>query len=54
MMEQADTCECHCDAILVASVNDIVVTYRTASLCDILYAALVSTLDVVAEREESV
>ncbi len=53
-MEQTHAGERHCDAVLVASVDDIVVTYRTACLCYILYAALVSTLDVVAEREESV
>ena len=54
MMEEAHTCERHCDAILVAGINNIVVANRTACLSDVLYAALVRTLDVVAEREERV
>ena len=54
MMEEAHTCERHCDAILVAGINNIVVANRTASLSNVLYATLVSTLDVVAEREERV
>ena len=54
MMEEAHTCERHCDAILVAGINNIVVANRTACLSDVLYAALVRTLDVVAEREEGV
>lgn len=54
MMEEAHACERHCDAILVAGINNIVVANRTACLSDVLYAALVRTLDVVAEREERV
>ena len=54
MMEQAYTCKRHGYAILVAGVDNIVVAYAASSLCDILYATLVGTLDVVAEWEESV
>ena len=54
MMEQAYTCKRHGDAILVAGVDNIVVAYAASSLCDILYAALVGTLDVVAEWEEGI
>ena len=54
MMEQADTCECHCDAVLVASIDNIVVAYGATCLCNILHTALVSAFDVVAEREECV
>ena len=54
MMEQTNACECHCDAVLVASINNIVVAYGATCLCDILHTALVSTLNVVAEREECV
>ena len=54
MMEEAHTGERHCDAILVAGINNIVVANRSACLCDVLYTALVRTLDVVAEREERI
>ena len=45
MVEQSNTCESHCDAILVASLNNIIVTDATACLCYIFYTALVCTLD---------
>ena len=54
MMEQAYTCKRHGYAILVAGVDNIVVAYAASSLCDILYAALVGTLDVVAKGEEGI
>ena len=54
MVEQSNTCECHCDAILVASLNNIIVTDATACLCYIFYTTLVCTLDVVAKWEESI
>ena len=54
MMEQAHTCKRHGYAILVAGVDNIVVAYAASSLCDILYAALVGTLDVVAKGEEGI
>ena len=54
MMEQADSRKRHCNAVLIAGFNYIVVTDRTAGLCDKLNAALVCALDVIAEREECV
>ena len=54
MMEQSHAGERHCDAILVASVDNIVVAYRATCLSDLFHATLVCTLDVVAEREECV
>lgn len=54
MVEEADACECHGDAILVARLDDIVITHRAAGLGYILHAALVSALYVVAEWEERV
>ena len=54
MVEQTDACKRHGDAVFVAGFNDIVVTHRAACLGDVLYAALVRALDVVAEGEESV
>ena len=54
MMEQAHAGERHGYTVLVASVYYVVVAYRAASLCYVLHSALVGTLYVVAEREESV
>ena len=47
-------CERHGDTIFVTCLNNIVVTDRTTSLCNIFYATLVSTLDVVTEWEEGI
>ena len=54
MVEQSDVGEGHRDAVFVAGLDDIIVADGTAGLCDILHAALVGTLNVVAEGEESV
>ena len=48
-MEQAETCEAHGHAVLIASVNHIVVSYRTARLCNEFNTALVSTPDQIAK-----
>ena len=53
-MEQADAGEGHYHVVFIAGCDDIVVTDGTARLCDILNAALVSALNVVAEGEEGV
>ena len=54
MVEQAYTSECHGNAVLVASVDNMVVANTATCLCHILNTALVSTLDVVAEGEEGI
>ena len=54
MVEQSYAGECHCDAVLVAGHDDVVVANAAAGLCDVLYATLVSPLHVVAEGKESV
>ena len=54
VMEQTDSCKCHRHVVLVAALDDSVVTNRSARLCDVLDAALVCALDVVAEREEGI
>ena len=53
-MEQTDACECHRHSVFIADFDHVVVTDRSARLCDIFYAALVCALDIVAEREEGV
>ena len=54
MVEQAHVCHCHCDAVFVAGVNDIVVANGTAGLGYELHPTLVGALNVVAEWEESI
>lgn len=54
MVEQPHSGERHGDAVLVASLDNIVVTYAAASLCDVFNSALVGALDVVTEWEESI
>ena len=53
-MEEANVSERHGDAILVASVDNIIVTDATACLCYVFNTTLVSTLNIVAEWEESI
>lgn len=53
-MEQADTGERHSHVVLVAALDDSVVTHRTAGFCHILHAALIGAFDIVAEGEEGV
>ena len=54
MVEQSYSCEAHCHAVFVTCLDNIVIADRTTRLCDILDAALVSALDIVAEWEESI
>ena len=54
MMEQSNACECHCDAVLVASHDDVVVADAATGLCNILHTALVGALHIVAEWEEGI
>ena len=54
MVEQTNACECHCNAVFVASFNNMVIAYRAACLCNEFHTTLVSTFDIVAEWEERV
>lgn len=54
MVEQADARKRHCYAVLIARLDNMVVAYRASCLRYIFHAALVRTLDIVAEREESI
>ena len=53
-MEQPQAAEGHGDAVLVAGINDLLVTDGTAGLHDGSHAGAAGTLDVVAEGEEGV
>ena len=54
VVEKSDSRECHCDAVLVAGVDNIIVTDRTAGLSYVFYTASVRSFNVVAEGEECV
>ena len=54
MVEQSYACECHCNAVLVAGHDDVVVADAAACLGNVLNAALVGALHVVAEGEEGI
>ena len=54
MMEQPDSCECHGHAVFVAALDDQIISYRSARLCDIADAAFVSPLNVVGKGEEGI
>ena len=53
-MEESDACESHRDAILVACLDDIVVTHRATGLGYELHSRLMGTLNIIAEGEERV
>ena len=53
-MEEANVCKRHSDAVLVAGINNMIVTDTTACFCYVFNTTLVSTLNIVAEWEESI
>ena len=54
MMEQTDARKRHCDTILVASLDHVVIAYRAAGLGNKLHTALMGALDIVTEGEEGI
>ena len=54
MMEEANVSERHSNAVLVTSIDNIIVTDATACFCYVFNTTLVSTFDVVTEWEESI
>ena len=54
VVEQAHARECHGDAILVGSFDNVVVANRSAGLGDVGNARFARAFNVVAEREEGV
>ena len=53
-MEEANVSKRHSDAVLVAGINNMIVTDTTACFCYVFNTPLVSTLNIVAEWEESI
>ena len=54
VMEQSDTCKAHGHTVFIASFNDLVISDRTARLSHIFHAALMGSLDIIPEWEESI
>ena len=54
MVEQTDARKCHHHIIFVAACNNIAVTHGSTWLCDVFYAALMCSLDVIGEGEECI
>ena len=54
MMEQPNSRKCHRHVVFITDPDHIVIPHGSARLCDILYAALVCPLNVIAKREECV
>ena len=53
-MEQTHAGEGHGHTVLVAGLDNQIVTDRSAGLGDVAHAALLGALDVVTEREEGI
>ena len=54
MMEQPHSRETHDDPVFIADGDHVIISDRSARLCDILHTAAVSSLDIVTEREERI
>ena len=54
MVEQTDTRKRHCYTILIASLDNMIIAYRTAGLRYKLHATLVRALNIITKGEESV
>ena len=53
-MEEANVSKRHSDAVLVAGINNMIVTDTTACFCYVFNPTLMRTLNIVAEWEESI
>lgn len=54
VVEQTNTGKCHGNSVFIAGFNNIVIPHRTARLCNVLNAALMSPLNIISEGEESI
>ena len=54
MVEQTDASEGHGNAVLVAGIDNMIVTNATTSLCNVLNTTLVGTFNIVTEWEEGI
>lgn len=54
MVEKTNTGKGHCNAVLIAGHDDMIITHGATGLSNELHATLVSTLNVVAKGEEGI
>ena len=54
VVEQSYSVANHCHAILISTLNNKVISYRTARLYDIFYAAFLGTFNIITEWEECI
>ncbi len=52
-MEEANVSERHSDAVLVAGINNMIVTDTTACFCYVFNTTLMSSLNIVAEGKKA-
>ncbi len=54
MMEQSDAGEAHYHIVLIGCFDHVIIPDGTAGLCYIFYSALMSSFNIISEREESI
>lgn len=54
MMEQTDARKCHHHVVFIAACDHIAVAHGSAGLCDVFYAALMCSLNIIGEGEECI
>ena len=54
VMEQTDTGKCHYHAVLVAGINNLIISYGAAWLCHIFYTAFMCSVNVISKWEEGI
>ena len=54
MVEKSDSCEAHCDSILIACIDYIIIPYRTTRLCNIFNTAFMCSFYIITKWEESI
>ena len=52
-MEQTDTGKCHYHAVLVAGINNLIISYRAAWLCHIFYTAFMCSVNVISNGKKA-
>lgn len=53
VMEQTDSCKCHHHTVFVAGLDYIVIPHRSSWLGNILYPALMSSLNIISKWEKA-
>ena len=54
VVEQTNACKRHHHIVFIAACDHICITHGSTGLCDVFYAALMCSLDVIGEGEERI